>query len=164
MTPPTCGPMKSKPSAGRSQRRGITRQTGKEPVSVQTNSLALTTLPCVVLIDEKTSGAAELLVASLSQNAHATLVGSKTAGGAVLKQRISNPDGTSRVVQIGDFLFPKTGKTGTDGIIPDIIAPKDACARIGQEDTCGAHHLVDYRCEIDKLGMPLFNTLTNHTT
>lgn len=104
----------------------IIRQEGKAPVPVEAKSAALTALPCVVLIDDKTKGGAELLAAALGQAAGATLVGTKTAGGAVLKEQFSNEDGTSRIVQTGDFLFPKTGKTGTDGVVPDIVAPDGA--------------------------------------
>jgi C-terminal peptidase prc len=104
----------------------IVRQEGKAPVPVEAKSAALTALPCVVLIDDKTKGGAELLAAALSQAAGATLVGTKTAGGAVLKEQIANEDGSSRIVETGDFLFPKTGKTGTDGVVPDIAAPDGA--------------------------------------
>jgi len=101
----------------------IVRQNGKDPTPVQVQTLALSTLPCVVLIDGKTSGAAELLAAALGQSARATLVGSRTAGGAILKEIVANADGSSREVLVGNFWFPKTGKTGTDGVIPDVVAP-----------------------------------------
>lgn len=104
----------------------MVRQAGKEPVAARASSPALTRLPCVVLIDAKTGGAAELLAEALREHSRATLVGAKSAGEAVMKQRVANADGTSRVEEIGDFLFPKTGRTGKDGVVPDVVAPKDA--------------------------------------
>jgi len=104
----------------------IVRQKDKEPVSVEVWPTTGAPYRYVVVVDAKTSGSAELLAEALRQCSGAILVGAKTAGGAMMRELIDNPDGTSRVVQIGDFLFPKTGKTGTDGVVPDIAAPNDA--------------------------------------
>lgn len=102
------------------------RQQGQEPKSVDVRARALSSLPFVVLIDGKTAGAAELLARALEEHLHATLVGSRTAGAAMLKQRLESPDGSSKIAQIGDFLFPGSGRTGTDPVSPDVIVPVDA--------------------------------------
>jgi len=102
------------------------RQNGKDPQFAKATSPALNKLPCVVVIDQTTSGAAELLAEALQEQSRATLVGFKTAGAAVMKQRTANADGTSNTVQIGDFLFPKTGRTGRDPVVPDVLAPSGA--------------------------------------
>lgn len=104
----------------------IGRRKGSEAVLVQAKSSAVSSVPCVALIDEKTSGGAELLAEALRQHRRATLVGRKTAGAAVMKERTTNPDGTSNIVEVGDFLFPQTGKTGKEGVVPDVIATGDA--------------------------------------
>lgn len=102
------------------------RQNGRDPQFATTISSALNKLPCVVIVDQTTSGAAELLAEALQEQSRATLVGFKTAGAAVMKQRTTKPDGTSDTVQIGDFLFPKTGRTGSDPVVPDVLAPSGA--------------------------------------
>lgn len=102
------------------------RQNGKEPQFAKATSPAINKLPCVVIVDQTTSGAAELLAEALQEQSRATLVGFKTAGAAVMKQRTTNPDGTSNTVQIGDFLFPQTGRTGSDPVVPDVLAPSGA--------------------------------------
>jgi C-terminal peptidase prc len=104
----------------------IVRPKNKNPEPVQLHSKALTSLPLVVLTDSKTAGAAELLAEALRQHTHAVLIGTKTAGAASLRERIAKPDGSSEVKQTGDFLFPSTGKTGTDGVVPDISVPADS--------------------------------------
>ena len=104
----------------------VIRQENKDPVTVQTKAPAATSLPCVALIGGKTAGAGELLAEALKEYAHAKLVGAQTAGAAAVKQITVNPDGSSRVDQIGHFLFPKTARTGTDPVMPDVTAPTDA--------------------------------------
>ncbi len=99
------------------------RQEGQEPKPVEARARALSSLPMVILIDGKTAGGAELLARALKEHLRATVVGSPTAGAAMLKQRIENPDGSSKVVQIGDFLFAGSGKTGTDPVSPDVTVP-----------------------------------------
>lgn len=103
----------------------ILRQQGKNPTNVEVSGRSVSDLPMVVLIDEKTSGGAELLAAALRNHSRATLAGMKTAGAAILKERKRTLDDGFQTVQTGDFLFPD-GQTGKDGVTPDILQPKDA--------------------------------------
>lgn len=102
------------------------RQDGKAPQFAKAMLPALNKLPCVVIIDGTVSGAAELLAEALQEQSRAALVGVKTAGAAAFKQRVTNPDGTSKTVRIGDFYFAQTGRTGGDPVIPDVLAPTGA--------------------------------------
>jgi hypothetical protein len=74
----------------------------------------------VVLVDAGTSGAAEVLAATLRDNAKAMLVGEKTNGAAVEFAEFPIGGGRSVRVAVSQVLTPKGGALFPDGVMPDI--------------------------------------------
>jgi hypothetical protein len=79
----------------------------------------------VVLVDSGTSGAAEVLAATLRDNAKAMVVGEKTAGAAV--EFFEFPIGGGRVVRVAvsQVLAPAGGALFPQGVAPDIFVKLD---------------------------------------
>jgi hypothetical protein len=79
----------------------------------------------VVLVDSGTSGAAEVLAATLRDNAKAMVVGEKTAGAAVEFSEF--PIGGGRVVRVAvsQVLAPAGGALFPRGVAPDIFVKLD---------------------------------------
>jgi C-terminal processing protease CtpA/Prc len=79
----------------------------------------------VVLIDQDTRGAAEVLAATLRDNAKAMLVGSQTAGAAVEFEEFLVGAGRSVRVAVAQALVPKSGALFPKGVAPDIAVRLD---------------------------------------
>jgi len=79
----------------------------------------------VVLVDQDTRGAAEVLAATLRDNSKAMLVGSQTAGAALEFAEFSVGDGRSVRVAVAQALAPKIGALFPNGVAPDIAVRLD---------------------------------------
>jgi hypothetical protein len=79
----------------------------------------------VVLVDLDTRGAAEVLAATLRENAKAMLVGSQTAGAAVEFSDFPLGGGRSARVAVAQALVPKSGALFPKGVSPDIVVRLD---------------------------------------
>lgn len=79
----------------------------------------------VVLVDADTSGAAEVLAATLRDNAKAMVVGEKTPGAAV--EFAEFPIGGGRLVRVAvsQVIAPKAGALFPEGVNPDIAVRLD---------------------------------------
>jgi hypothetical protein len=80
----------------------------------------------VVLTDDDTSGAAEVLAATLRLNANAMIVGTRTSGEAVEFQDTALGDGKILRVAVAQVVLPSSGAIYPDGVTPDIVAGLDA--------------------------------------
>lgn len=95
-------------------------QTNDSSSTRSASGSAQTIAPLVVLIDEYTSGVAEVLAASLSDNQRATLVGSTTAGkGSVQVIRELSFGGAIRYTA-ANYLTPQGVEIDKVGISPDV--------------------------------------------
>jgi carboxyl-terminal processing protease len=83
----------------------------------------------VLLVDQDTRGAAEILAATLRDNAKAMLVGSQTAGAAVEFEEFPVGAGRSVRVAVGQALVPKSGALFPKGVAPDIAVRLDSETR-----------------------------------
>lgn len=83
----------------------------------------------VVLVDQDTRGAAEVLAATLRDNAKAMLVGSQTAGAAVEFSDFPLGGGRSVRVAVAQALVPKSGALFPKGVAPDIAVRLDSETR-----------------------------------
>ena len=79
----------------------------------------------VVLIDADTSGAAEVLAATLRLNASAMIVGTKTSGEAVEFEDSTLGDGKVLRVAVAQVVLPGSGAIYPDGVSPDIVVGLD---------------------------------------
>ena len=95
--------------------RGIAR----ESIAARAPDGAITQ-PVIVLIDNGTSGAAELFAAALSGNKRAELVGERTIGRAAQQRLIKLPDGTGLWLTTTRYLMPDGSPLHERGLEPAV--------------------------------------------
>lgn len=78
-------------------------------------------LPVVVLTNEYSASASEVLVAALKDNNAATIVGTKTYGKGVLQDVLSLSNGAALKITSYEFLRPSGEKIHKVGIEPDVV-------------------------------------------
>ena len=83
-------------------------------------SRALTNRPVVVLIDEGSASASEILSGAIKDNKRGILVGKKTFGKGLVQSVRSLSDGSGLTVTIAKYLTPSGKDINKNGIEPDI--------------------------------------------
>jgi len=78
-------------------------------------------LPVVLLIDENSASASEVLAAALLDNGVATAVGAKTYGKGVIQTRKTLSDGGHLYITYAEFLSPNKQQINGIGITPNIM-------------------------------------------
>lgn len=76
-------------------------------------------LPVVILTNEGTASASEILAAALRDNGKATIVGEKTFGKGVIQELIYLSNGGALKVTFAEYYTPKENKINKVGITPD---------------------------------------------
>jgi carboxyl-terminal processing protease len=85
------------------------------------NGRALTNKPLVILVDNASSSATEILSGALQDNKRAVLVGSRTFGKATVQSLRPLEDGSGLAVTIAKYYTPKGKNIEKQGITPDVI-------------------------------------------
>ncbi len=100
--------------------------SGKEtPVPVTGNTLD-TNIPLVVLVNENSASAAEIVPGALQDNGRAAIIGEPTFGTGTVMSRFDLPDGSVLWIGTQEWLTPKghfirrSSATGQGGITPNI--------------------------------------------
>ena len=83
---------------------------------------ALTNRPVVVLIDEGSASASEILSGAIKENNRGILVGKKTFGKGLVQSVRSLSDGSGLTVTVAKYLTPSGKDINENGIKPDIKA------------------------------------------
>jgi len=96
----------------------VARQEKKNIYDIQ-NSDCIYTNPLVVLIDENSASASEILASALRDNNRATLVGTKTYGKGLVQKIFSLPNETGMNLTIAKYLTPKGIDINKKGVSPD---------------------------------------------
>ena len=91
----------------------------KEPVLAAAGDGALS-LPVALMIDNGTSGPAELFAAALTGNKRATLIGERTLGRAARQRLVRLPDGSGLLLTHLFYLTPAEALINEKGLIPDV--------------------------------------------
>ncbi len=78
-------------------------------------------IPVVVLVDEFTASASEIVSGALQDSGVATLVGVKTFGKGVIQTVVELPQGAGAVITSAKYLTPKERDIHKKGIVPDIL-------------------------------------------
>jgi carboxyl-terminal processing protease len=86
------------------------------------NGRALTTKPMVVLVNEGSASASEILSGALQDNNRAVLVGQKTFGKGLVQSVRGLSDGSGMTVTIAKYLTPSGRDIHKHGIDPDVTA------------------------------------------
>ena len=99
----------------------VSTQTRRGIVDVQrANGRALTERPIVVLVNEGSASASEILSGALQDNNRAVLVGQKTFGKGLVQSVRSLSDGSGMTVTIARYLTPSGRDINKHGIQPDV--------------------------------------------
>jgi len=83
--------------------------------------------PMVILINEQTASAAEIVAGALSDHKRAVLVGTRTFGKGSVQNIFELPDGSALKLTIARYYTPSGRSIQAEGISPDILAeqPKE---------------------------------------
>lgn len=87
----------------------------------QANNRALTQKPLVVLVDNGTASASEILAAALRDNKRASLVGTRTFGNNLIQSVRSLNGGSGLAVTIAKWVTPTGKDINKVGLTPDVI-------------------------------------------
>lgn len=92
---------------------------GKEEIKKSTKK-PIIDIPVVILTNENTASASEILAAALRENNKATIVGEKTYGKGVIQELLTLSDGSGIKVTIEEYYTPNRNKINGIGITPDV--------------------------------------------
>ncbi|WP_287127585.1 S41 family peptidase [Candidatus Cyanaurora vandensis] len=95
-------------------RKGVRDATRSSPLG------PLTTKPLVLLVDNGTASASEILAGALQDNKRAQLVGTRTFGKGLIQQVYSLADGSGLAVSIAKYQTPAGRDIHKVGIEPDV--------------------------------------------
>jgi carboxyl-terminal processing protease len=96
----------------------VDRKGGSE--ETKANKTALTKRPVVVLVDNNSASASEILTGALKDNNRAVVVGSQTFGKALVQSVHELADGSGVAITIAHYYTPKGTDINHKGIAPDI--------------------------------------------
>ena len=99
------------------------------PQSVTGNTLD-TKIPLVVLVNENSASAAEIVPGALKDDGRATLIGTQTFGTGTVMNRFDLSDGSVLWVGVDEWLTPKGKFIRNQGIAPDITVKMPANASV----------------------------------
>jgi carboxyl-terminal processing protease len=90
---------------------------------IDANGTAITKAPLVVLVNEGTASASEILAGALQDNGRATLIGMKTFGKGLIQSLFDLPNGSGLAVTVAKYETPNHHDIHKLGITPDRVVP-----------------------------------------
>lgn len=97
--------------------------------SFEATETELTEDPLVVLVNQGTASASEILAGALQDNGRAVLVGEKTFGKGLIQSLFDLFDGSGLAVTVAKYETPNHRDIHKLGITPDYVVPLDALTR-----------------------------------
>lgn len=102
-------------------------------------SKAVTKLPMVVLVNRGTAGPAEIVAASILENARGDVVGDKTFGVGSIQKTIEVQDGSALILSVAKYYSPSGKAIQDTAVTPNIlVADKDDAADAIDDDGSSA--------------------------
>ena len=98
--------------------RTVDREGGSE--EMRANRTAIADQPLVVLVDDNSASASEILAGALKDNKRATVMGGQTFGKALVQSVHSLSDGSGLAVTIAHYYTPNGIDISHKGVTPDI--------------------------------------------
>lgn len=97
-------------------------------------SKAITNIPLVVLVNRSTAGAAEVVAASILDNARGDVVGDKTFGVGSIQKVIEMPDGSALILSVAKYYTPGGKAIQDTAITPNILVADAADDFVAPDD------------------------------
>lgn len=115
-----------------------TDKNGKEEITKSKNNPIIDNIPIVILTNESSASASEILAGALKDNGKATIVGTKTYGKGVIQELLTLTDGSGLKITTNEYYTPNRNKINKIGITPDVEVKIDEKFKeqliINQED------------------------------
>jgi carboxyl-terminal processing protease len=96
-------------------------QTGEVNELLASGNAALEKVPVVLLVNEGSASASEILAGALRDHRGVKLVGEKTFGKGSVQEVVELKDGSSLKVSIAEWLTPKGTQINKKGLEPDVV-------------------------------------------
>ena len=105
----------------------IKEEYGDGTIKTFTSKPGKCEIPLVVLVNENSASASEILVAALQENEKAIIVGDKTYGKGVIQELITLSDGSGIKITVEEYYTPNRNKINEVGVEPDekVSLPQD---------------------------------------
>jgi carboxyl-terminal processing protease len=103
--------------------------------SYDANYTAISEAPLILLVNQGTASASEILAGALQDNKRALLVGEKTFGKGLIQSLFELPDGAGLAVTVAKYETPAHKDIHKLGIIPDVTVPQEpiSLSQVGTE-------------------------------
>lgn len=95
--------------------------SGRQEVFKAAGNNALVNLPTVILVNQGSASASEILAGALRDNRHLKLIGETTFGKGTVQELKRLKDGSEMKVSVAQWLLPNGEAIEKKGLIPDIV-------------------------------------------
>ena len=104
-----------------SEGRIVTTVYNSNKINEYANSSKLSDSKIILLVNENTASASEILASALKENNRALVIGKRTFGKGLVQEIVKLPDDSALHVTIAAYLTPKGNYINKIGLIPDEI-------------------------------------------
>ena len=112
----------------------IEGQTVAKQTFTADSSHFITKAPLVILVNNGTAGAAEIVAAAILDNKRGDLVGSRTFGEGVVQKTITLPDGAALILSVAKYESPSGKKIQDQAVMPNIVVNETIDQFLAEED------------------------------
>jgi carboxyl-terminal processing protease len=100
----------------------VVQTVGRDPTnykSILASNAPFTKAPLMVLVNDRTASASEIVAAALHDNCRAVLVGNRTFGKGLIQSVYELSDGSGLILTVGKYITPGRMDIDRNGIEPD---------------------------------------------